>query len=185
MPTNEQELKSLMTAGLDGDAVAYRELLDRLGRRLRSYYRKRLARAGRGAVEAEDLLQEALLAIHTRRHTYDRAELFTPWLHAIARYKLIDYLRRTNSSQGEVPIDDASELEAHADHDGVESSIDLRRLMARLPLKMQRAIQYVKLDGLSVAEAACRSGMTEAAVKVSIHRGLKALSAAIKPGGAR
>jgi len=181
MSTNEQELKSLMTASLDGDAAAYRGLLERLSRHLRGYYRGRLARAGRGAFEAEDLLQEALLAIHTRRHTYDRAELFTPWMHAIARYKLIDHLRRTNASRGDVPIEDADELTAHADHDEVESSIDLRRLMARLPAKMQQAIQYVKLDGLSVAEAARRSGMTESAVKVSIHRGLKALSAAIGP----
>lgn len=184
MSTNEQELKSLMTAGLDGDAAAYRALLERLSAHLRNYYRGRLARAGRGAFEAEDLLQEVLLAIHTRRHTYDRVELFTPWLHAIARYKLIDYLRRTNASHGDVPIDDVGELAAHADQDGVESSIDLGRLMARLPVKMQRAIQYVKLDGLSVAEAARRSGMSEAAVKVNIHRGLKALSAAIRPGGA-
>jgi RNA polymerase sigma-70 factor, ECF subfamily len=183
MSTNEQELKSLMTAGLDGDAAAYRALLERLSRHLRSYYRRRLARAGRGAFEAEDLLQEALLAIHTRRHTYDRAELFTPWLHAIARYKLIDHLRRANLSHGDVPIEDAGELTSHADHDGVESSIDLGRLMTRLPVKMRRAIQYVKLDGLSVAEAARRSGMTEAAIKVSIHRGLKALSAAIRPKG--
>ncbi len=180
MSTNEQELKSLMTAGLDGDAAAYRALLERISRHLRSYYRGRLARAGRGAFEAEDLLQEALLAIHTRRHTYDRAELFTPWMHAIARYKLIDHLRRTNASRGDVPIEDADELTSRADHDGVESSIDLRRLMARLPVKMQRAIQYVKLDGLSVAEAARRSGMTESSVKINIHRGLKAMSAAIR-----
>lgn len=179
MSMNEQELKSLMTAGLDGDAAAYRALLERLSVNLRGYYRGRLTRAGRGASDAEDLLQEVLLAIHTRRHTYDRAELFTPWMYAIARYKLIDYLRRTNASLGDVPIEDADALASHADHDGVESSIDLRRLMARLPVKMQRAIQYVKLDGLSVAEAAQRSGMTESAVKVSIHRGLKALSAAI------
>lgn len=180
MSTNEQELKALMTAGLDGDTAAYRMLLERLSQHLRSYYRRRLSRVGRGGFEAEDLLQEALLAIHTRRHTYDRVELFTPWMHAIARYKLIDYLRRTNASRGDVPIEDAGELTSHADHDGVESSIDLRRLMARLPVKMQQAIQYVKLDGLSVAEAASRSGMTESAVKVSIHRGLKALSAAIR-----
>lgn len=179
MSTSEQELKSLMAAGLDGDAVAYRTLLAQLSAHLRNYYRGRLLRAGRGTFEAEDLLQEALLAIHTRRHTYDRAELFTPWAYAIARYKLIDYLRRTNASRGDVPIDDAGALTAHADHDGVESSIDLRRLMARLPVKMQRAIQYVKLDGLSVAEAARRSGMSEAAIKVSIHRGLKALSASV------
>ena len=181
MTTNEQELKSLMTAGLDGDGAAYRALLERLSPHLRSYYRGRLARAGRGASEAEDLLQEALLAIHTRRHTYDRAELFTPWLYAIARYKLIDHLRRTNASRGDVPIEDANELTSRDDHDGVESSIDLGRLMARLPVKMQRAIQYVKLDGLSVAEAAHRSGMTESAVKINVHRGLKAMSAAIRP----
>lgn len=181
MSTSEQELKALVTAGLDGDAGAYRALLERLSGYLRSYYRGRLARAGRNAFEAEDLLQEVLLAIHTRRHTYDRAQLFTPWMHAIARYKLIDYLRRTNSSQGDVPIEDADEFTSHADHDAVESSIDLKRLMVRLPAKMQMAIQYVKLDGLTVAEAARRSGMTESAVKINIHRGLKALSAAIRP----
>lgn len=170
-----------MTAGLDGDAGAYRVLLERLSGHLRSYYRGRLARAGRSTFEAEDLLQEVLLAIHTRRHTYDRAELFTPWMHAIARYKLIDHFRRTNSSHRDVPIEDADELTSHADDDAVESSIDLKRLMARLPAKMQQAIQYVKLDGLSVTEAALRSGMTESAVKSSIHRGLKALSAAIRP----
>jgi RNA polymerase sigma-70 factor, ECF subfamily len=183
MATNEQELKSLMTASLDGDAVAYRALLKRLSPHLRSYYRRGLARAGRGALEAEDLLQEALLAIHTRRHTYDRTQPFTPWMHAIARYKLIDYLRRTSLSGITVPIEDAGDLVSHADHDAVESSIDLTRLMARLPMKMRRAIQYVKLDGLSIAEAARQSGMTESAVKVSIYRGLKALSAAIRPVG--
>jgi len=128
-------------------------------------------------------LQEALLAIHTRRHTYDRAELFTPWMYAIARYKLIDHLRRTNTSRGDVPIEDADGLTSHADHEGVESSLDLGRLMARLPPRMQRAIQYVKLDGLSIAEAARRSGMSEPAVKVNIHRGLKAMAAAIKQEG--
>lgn len=181
--TNEQELKSLMTAGLDGDGAAYRALLERLSLHLRGYYRGRLARAGRGVSEAEDLLQEALFAIHTRRHTYDREELFTPWMHAIARYKLIDHLRRTNASRSDVPIGDAGELMSHADHDGIESSIDLGRLMAKLPEKMQRAIRYVKLEGLSVAEAARRSGMTESSIKVNIHRGLKALSAAIRPEG--
>lgn len=183
MSTNEQELRSLMTAGLDGDAVAYRALLERVSAHLRSYYRGRLARAGRGVSEAEDLLQEALLAIHTRRHTYDRTELFTPWMHSIARYKLIDYLRRSNSSYRDVPIDDVGELTAHADHDGIESSLDLERLMARLPPRMQRAIQYVKLDGLSVTEAARRSGMSKSTIKISIHRGLKALSAAVRREG--
>lgn len=182
MSTNEDELKALMTAGLDGDAAAYRALLERVSRLLRGYYRGRLSGIGRGSFEAEDLLQEALLAIHTRRHTYDRAELFTSWMYAIARYKFIDYLRRTNRARTNVPLEEADEVVSQARDEEVESSIDLKRLMARLPVKMQRAIQYVKLDGMSVAQAARRSGMSESAVKISIHRGLKALSAAIGPG---
>ena len=179
MPTVELELKNLMVAGLDGDATAYRLLLERLSRHLRGYYKGRLARIGRSAAEAEDLVQEALLAIHTQRHTYDPDEPLTPWVHAIARYKLIDHLRRTRASLADVPIDAAADITAQDDHVGAESAYDLHRLLSRLPQKMRRAIQCVKLDGLSVAEAARRCGMSEAAVKVSVHRGLRALAASI------
>src|SRR5258707_4512990 len=75
------ELKALMLASLDGNAASYRSLLDRLSGRLRAYYKGKLARVGRGATEAEDLVQEVLLAIHLKRHTYDTGELFTPWVH--------------------------------------------------------------------------------------------------------
>jgi len=179
MPTIEAELKNLMVAGLDGDAAAHRSLLERLSRHLRGYYKGRLARIGRGATEAEDLVQEALLAIHTQSHTYDPAEPFTPWLHAIARYKLIDHLRRTRASLADVPINEAGDVMARDDHAGAESAYDLHRLLSRLPQKMRRAIQCVKLDGLSVAEAAGRCAMSESAVKVSVHRGLRALAALI------
>src|SRR5713101_7672184 len=144
--STEPELRSLMVAGLDGDAASHRSLLERLSRQLRAYFKGHLIRINRGPVEAEDLVQEALLAIHTRRHTYDRSQPFTPWVYAIARYKFLDYLRRTKASTSEVPP------------------------------KARQAIQYVKLDGLSVREAAAKSGMSEAAVKVSVHRGLKALA---------
>jgi len=179
MVIGEDELRELMKASLGGDAAAHRDLLERLSRHLRAYYKSRLAHIGRSASETEDLVQEALIAIHTRRHTYDPAEPFTPWAYAIARYKLIDHLRRTKASRADVPIESAGEITAHEDHVDTESAVDLGRLMAQLPAKMRTAIQHVKLDGLSVAEAAVRSGMTESAVKVSVHRGLKALSAAI------
>ena len=179
MPTVESELKNLMVAGLDGDAAAHRSLLERLSGHLRGYYKRRLGRIGRGATEAEDLVQEALLTIHIRRHTYDRAEPLTPWVYAIARYKLIDHLRRTRASRAELPIDEAEDITAHDDHVGAESAYDLHRLLSRLPHKMRRAIECVKLDGLSVAEAAGRCGMSESAVKVNVHRGLKALAASI------
>jgi RNA polymerase sigma-70 factor (ECF subfamily) len=179
MPPIETELKHLMIAGLDGDATAHRLLLERLSRLLRGYYKRRLALIARSATEAEDLVQEALLAIHTRRNTYDSTEPFTPWVHAIARYKLIDHLRRTRASRADVPIDDAADIVARDDHSGAESAYDLGKLLSQLPDKMRRAIQYVKLDGLSVAEAASRCGISESDVKISVHRGLKALAAAI------
>jgi len=176
---NEAELKGLMMAVLKGDAVAYRTLLDRVSCYLRSYYKAKLAHVGRGATEAEDLVQDVLMAIHTRRHTYDPRELFTPWLHAIARYKLIDHLRRTKASWVDVPLVDASEVVARDDHAGVESGLDLQKLLNRLPEKMRRAIQCVKIEGLSVAEAAKRCEMSESAIKVNVHRGLRALAALI------
>src|SRR5260221_10882009 len=114
MATHEVELKALMLASLDGDAASHRALLDRLSRHLRAYFKGKLTRTGRGAVEAEDLVQEALLAIHLKRDTYDTAEPLTPWVHAIARYKLVDYLRRTRSAVN-VPLDESSEVMAQDD----------------------------------------------------------------------
>jgi len=179
MAAGEAELRALMKASLAGDGAAYRTLLNRLSANLRAYYKSRLARIGRSATEAEDLVQEALMAIHTRRHTYDPAEALTPWVYAIARYKLIDHLRRTRASMTDLPIEDAEEIMAHDDHVGAESANDLARLLSELPDKMRRAIQAVKLDGLSVVEAASQCGMSESAVKVNEHRGLKALTASI------
>src|SRR5260370_36753412 len=115
MTTHEVELKALMLASLDGDGASHRALLDRLSRRLRAYCKGKLAGIGRDATEAEDLVQEAVLAIHLKRHTYDPAEPLTPWVHAIARYKLIDFLRRTRASFADLPIEEADEM-AHDDH---------------------------------------------------------------------
>lgn len=177
---HERELRALMTASLDGDAGAYHQLLERLTPHFRAYYRHRFARIGHGPTEAEDLLQEALIAIHTHRHTYDRAQPFTPWIHAIARYKFLDYLRRTKSSFKDLPLEDAHELTSNSDMTAIDSSLDLQRLLSEISSKAREAIQYVKLDGLSVSEAASRSGMSESAVKVAVHRGLKALALRIR-----
>jgi len=168
-----------MLASLDGDAVAHRALLGRLSGHLRAYYRSKLARAGRSVGDAEDLVQEAVLAIHLKRHTYDPDEPLTPWVHAIARFKLIDFLRRTRRSTTDLPIDAAEDVTAGDDRSGAESSLDLARLMELLPEKMRCSIVAVKLDGRSVAEAAARCGVSESLVKINIHRGLKRLAASI------
>ncbi len=179
MSTDEIELKALMLASLEGDAAAHRVLLDRLSSRLRAYYKDRLARIGKAAAEAEDLVQEAVLAIHLKRATYDPSEPLTPWVYAIARYKLVDFLRRTRASRANVPIEEADEVMAHDDHDATESSYDIRRLMEGLSKNMRCAVEAVKLDGLSTAEAARRCGLSESGVKVNVHRGLKTLATLI------
>jgi RNA polymerase sigma-70 factor, ECF subfamily len=173
---DEPELRSLMLAGLDGDAAAHKELLTKLSGYLRAYFKTHLAQIGKSPAETEDLVQETLIALHTRRHTYERSQPLTPWVYAIARYRLVDFLRRSKASITNVAIDDAKEVLAEGDPSSVESRLDLQKLMARLTPKTQQAIQLVKLDGLSVSEAATRSGMSPSAIKVAVHRGLRALS---------
>src|SRR5882762_7992681 len=123
--STEPELRALMLAGLNGDAASHKELLERLSSQLRTYFKGQLGRFNRSPVEAEDLVQEALIAIHTRRHTYDPSQLFTPWAYAIARYKFVDYLRRTKISINDLPIEDAEEITAQDDSAHVESTLDL------------------------------------------------------------
>lgn len=174
-----------MTEGLAGVAAAHRKLLSKLSGHLRAYFKGQLKRVHRGPTEAEDLLQDVLIAIHTRRHTYDPSQPFTPWVYAIARYKFVDYLRRTKAALKEGPIEEAGELIADDDLLGVESSFDLEKLLANVSPKARLAIQLVKLDGLSVSEAAARSGVSESAVKVSVHRGLRALAGLVSRGSER
>ena len=180
--SNEPALRALMLAGLAGDAAAHTALLDALSGHLRAYFKSQLARLAKGAADAEDLVQETLIAVHTRRHTYDRSQLLTPWLSAIARYRLLDFMRRTKASTTDLPIEAAEDVLTGDDPAAVESGLDLERLMARLSPKTRQAIQYVKLDGLSVNEAAARSGMSESAIKVSVHRGIRALARLVREG---
>src|SRR5258708_6237737 len=137
---NEQELRALMISGLDGDGAAHQALLERLSSHLRGYFKHRFARIGHGPAEAEDLVQEALMAIHTRRHTYDRSQPLTPWVYAIARYKFLDYLRRTKASFRDVPIENAAEIMAHDDSRGIASGLDLAPLMAGLAAQPRQAL---------------------------------------------
>ena len=172
----EAELKALMVRSLGGDSAAYAVLLRRLGDHLRAYYQRRLGRAA----DAEDLLQETLIAMHTRRSTYDVTRPFTAWVHAIARYKIIDLLRRRSRNEMlNDPLDDEDQLFVAVDGDAAEARYDLKKLLDELPDRQRLPIVYVKIEGASVADAAKRTGMSESAVKVGIHRGLKALAAKI------
>jgi len=172
----EPELRTLMLACLAGSDSATQALLTRLSILLRSYFKGRLTRLGRTFADAEDLVQETLISIYTHRHTYDRTQPLTPWAYAIAHYRLVDYLRRTRRSAAALPLDEVPEPFADSDTNATDSGLDLHALISQLNPKMRQAIELVKLQGLSVSEAADRTAMSESAIKVSVHRGLKALA---------
>jgi RNA polymerase sigma-70 factor, ECF subfamily len=174
----EERLRSLMLPSLAGDAAAYRIFLDELAAHLRSYLRRRLSGL---PDEVEDLLQELLLAVHNKRHTYDPKQPLTAWVQAIARYKLVDLLRRR--SRGDMltdPLDEDDQVFATTANDAAEAQYDVTKLLRGLPDRQRLPIIYVKIEGASVTDTAVRTGMSESAVKVGIHRGLRALAERIR-----
>lgn len=174
----ENLLHGLMLQGLNGDAAAYHQFLKALSAHLRAYFRKRLFQR---PDEVEDLVQDTLLAVHNQRHTYRADQPLTAWVHALARYKLIDLLRASASGDSlNVPLDDGLELFAASDTEAREAKKDLDTLLAGLPDRQRLPIVHVKLEGLSVVEAAQLTGMSESAIKIGVHRGLKALAAKIR-----
>lgn len=182
LTATELKLRSLLLSGLGGDARAYRDFLEALSSHLRAFLRRRLQR---WPDEVEDLLQEALLAIHNQRHTYDADAPLTAWVHAIAKYKMIDWLRRREGREMlNEPLteatEQAAELFSSADADAADARRDLDQLLAQLPEQQRASIVHTKLEGLSVRETAELTGMSESAIKVAVHRGLKALAARMR-----
>ncbi len=177
--SKESLLRDELLRGLAGDATAYRLFLQALSGHLRAYFRKRLAGL---PDEVEDLVQEALIAVHNQRHTYDTGQPLTAWVHAIARYKMVDLLRRRSVKEAlSDPLEDSVELLATSDAgEAAEARRDVLKLLQDLPDRWRLPIVHVKLEGLSVAETARLTGMSESAVKVGVHRGLKALSAGLR-----
>lgn len=179
METTETWLKALMLAGLTGEKEAYRLLLSELTRHFTVFFGRRLQG---DASSIEDLVQETLISVHTRRDTYDPAEPFTPWAYAIARYKLIDHYRRLRR-RVTVPLEAAGDIFAEDVLDASEARRDVDALLASLPEKTQALMRSVKLEEFSHAEAGASFGMSEGAVKVAVHRAVKLLSRRIARTG--
>jgi RNA polymerase sigma-70 factor (ECF subfamily) len=166
----EARLRGLMLAGLAGEAGPYRRLLDELGRRLRAYYGRRVP----PGLDVEDLVQETLIAVHTRRSSYDTAQPFTAWAYAIARYKLIDTLRRRRLHL-RAPAQLAEALFVEGGVDAAMAGRDLDRVLGGLPDRLRTLVRDVRIEGLSMREAAAKHSISEAAAKVAVHRALKSL----------
>lgn len=171
----EAQYRDLMLAGLGGDKAAYARLLAQLSGHLRAYF------ARRNGADAEDLVQETLIAIHTKRATYDPALPFTAWVHGIARYKLIDAWRR-DKRRLTVALEDAAELFAPDTEDALSARRDVEKLLATLPKAKRELVRAVKLEGRSIAEEASARGLSETAVKVTVHRAVRALAQGLEDG---
>ena len=175
MRDSEQQLRAWMTQGLGGDAAAHAVLLSALVPLLRTYFGRRLRDAD---ADVEDLVQETLIAVHERRATYDRERPFTAWLYAVARYRLIDHVRRQRIH---VPLEDLEEsLGVAGFEEPTAARMDVDALLAGLSPKQARAIRDTHLEGLTTAESARGAGIGESDVKISVHRGLKLLIARIR-----
>ncbi len=178
-PPTDTALGTLFCAGRGGDEARYAQALRQCAVLLRRFTAGKLQRMAPGMVgDAEDVVQECLLALHLKSHTYDASQPFEPWLYAVARYKLIDLLRRRQPGR-ELSLDLLAETQEFADPSEStepQAGADLAVLLAQLPDKQRRPIELVKLEGRSVVDAAAATGLSVSAVKVGIHRGLKALA---------
>lgn len=172
MTGEEPRLKALMIRGLDGDGSAHGQLLSAMSGFLRAYFFRRL---GPASADAEDLVQETLLAIHLKRDAYDHRQPFTPWAYAVARYKLLDHFRRLRTRHT-VPIDDAGDLFTQENPEEGAVRHDIAKLLSSLSPRQRSLLTDVKLAGLSMGEAARRGDMSVTAAKVGVHRSMKRLA---------
>ena len=181
MDTREQIWAEAMRAARRGDAAVYECLLGEIAEVLRRLIRGRLARLGWAAHETEDLVQEILIGLHTKRHTWDEGRPFLPWLHAIARYKLMDAsrrLRREARYRTDVtPEQWATLFEAPAE-DFDRALVDLDRHVNGLPAGQRAVVRALAIDGASVGATAQKLRTSEGAIRVTLHRALRRLAAA-------
>ena len=177
--SHSEDLSALMRLAREGDAAAYRRLLECVALWLRGIVRRGLTRTGRGTEDSEDIVQETLLAMHLKRHTWDPAQPLEPWLRAIARYKIVDHLRRQGYRQS-VDIEDHIETlaaPAGADEGG---TVDARQMLAGLPERQRHIVEAISIEGFSARDVGQRLGMSEGAVRVALHRALKLLAASYR-----
>jgi RNA polymerase sigma factor (sigma-70 family) len=169
-----------MRAANRGDADAYRRLLDEMAPVLRGAARRGLSRCGLGTEDVEDVVQETLLAVHLKRHMWDERRPFSPWVRAIAHNKLVDTLRRRGRRRAHVPIEEIAETFADDEQPQAMNGVDAERVLARLKGRQRAIVVAISMEGATARQVAERLGMTESAVRVTLHRALQSLARAFR-----
>jgi RNA polymerase sigma factor (sigma-70 family) len=174
MIADEATLTRLAGLAQRGDRQAYSALLASCRNWLLRYYRRKVP-----PEQIEDLVQDTLLSLHRKLASYDPSRSVIPWLAAIARYRFVDHLRAAYRNAANVVLDDYTALAAD-DEPALTARLSLERLFEALPDAQCRAIELVKIEGLSISEASASTGQSESLIKVNIHRGLKRLATLIE-----
>jgi RNA polymerase sigma-70 factor (ECF subfamily) len=179
----EQRWAEAMRAERRGEAVAYERMLKEVANTLRRSLAPRLVRVGLGAHEAEDLVQEILIGLHGKRHTWDPARPFLPWLHTITRYKLIDFMRHRRGDtrrRVDLALEDWLEIECST-HEANRSMWEVDRHLAVLPVSQRKIVRAIAVEGASVRNVARGLATSEGAVRMTLHRAIRRLLAAADP----
>lgn len=169
----EKHWGELMDQSLQGNAKAYRRLLVLLTVAVRNAVRGRVRFAG---LDAEDVVQEVLLALHLKRSTWTRGTPVGPWVAAIARNKIVDALRR-RGRRTEVPLESVLDTLGYEEICGQEQAYDLERALKRLTPRQRDVVRAVSFEGHTAPELAARLQVSESAIRVTLHRSLKVLAA--------
>ncbi|HLZ68110.1 MAG TPA: sigma-70 family RNA polymerase sigma factor [Aliidongia sp.] len=181
MENHEQTWAEAMRAGRRGDAAAYEDMLGEIANVLRRLVRRRLARLGLDIHETEDLVQEVLIGLHTKRHTWDEGRPFLPWLHAIVRHKLIDAVRRLSRAarrRRDITPDQWAMLSEVPAEDFDRALVNLDRHVNGLPFGQREVVRALAIEGASVRATALKLQTSEGAVRVTLHRALQRLTTA-------
>jgi RNA polymerase sigma-70 factor (ECF subfamily) len=169
--TDEMELVGLLRAAIAGDERAYAAFLSDAACLVRGFVRRKVMPGG---IDPEDIVQETLLAVHLKRHTWRDGAYVKPWLYAIARHKLVDAYRR-RGHRVEIDIGDADEIAAEPAA-STASDWEIDRALSALAPGQRSVVAAIAVQGRSIGETAKSLGMSETAVRVALHRGLSAIA---------
>ena len=176
----EAELKELFLESRKGNQESYQDFLGKISILLRAYFRKATTKSTADTIE--DLLQETLISIHSKKHLYDDTQKISPWIYSIAKYRLIDAHRKKKVRQEVFGNEDefenmfASEGDPESQLQLKESSSDgVEALLSELTDQQRLVLKLAKVEEKSIAEISKQTGLSSSAVKVTIHRALEAL----------
>ncbi|WP_099865565.1 sigma factor [Pararhizobium haloflavum] len=174
---DETRLADLLRRANRGDAAAYADFYRTLLPALRQIAHGVVRTVGGRPSDVEDVVQETMIAIHLKRHTWRESEMVGPWIRAISRYKSVDVMRRRGRHGASVDIDVVTETLAAPTIEDPTARTDLERYVSRLGGKPGAIVKAIGLDGQEIVEVARRMSMSEGAVRVALHRGLRKLAA--------